>query len=343
MHNKLFVVDNQMAIVGGRNIGNPYFGLSKKYNFRDLDVLVSGEVIPEVARAFDEFWNSDLAFPGKQLSRRASAERLPKILARFEKRLQQDKKVLDDTPFPQELKDWSEEFSALPSSMHIGDASLIQDVPVPHYGGQRRLLDTLDYLAAPSHEELLIVTPYLIPAGGLMEDLNRLSNEGVVVRILTGSMASNNHTIAHSHYKKYRRAILRSGATLGEFKGQPSAEMRAISDVPPVTSKFISLHTKTLVGDRQRCFIGSLNLDPRALVINTENGLLIDSPSLAEELADHIDELSKPENTWKVAMDNEGKLSWTSDEGTVTRQPARGCGQRVADFFFRLLPIESQL
>jgi putative cardiolipin synthase len=119
--------------------------------------------------------------------------------------------------------------------------------------------------------------------------------------------------------------------------------MRAVSDVPPVVGKFISQHTKTLVGDRQRCFIGSLNLDPRAIIINTENGLLIDSPGLAGELGDQIDEMSGPENAWRVLLDEDNHLRWESSDGTVRSQPARSFGQRIGDFFFQFLPIESQL
>ena len=113
--------------------------------------------------------------------------------------------------------------------------------------------------------------------------------------------------------------------------------------LPPVESKFISLHVKALVGDRQRCFAGSLNLDPRAIDINTENGLYIQSRELCAEMAAEFDRLMTADNAWRVGLDEKNRLYWESLEGRVTRQPARGFGQRIADFFFRLLPIESQL
>jgi putative cardiolipin synthase len=120
--------------------------------------------------------------------------------------------------------------------------------------------------------------------------------------------------------------------------------MREISDVPPVQSKFISLHIKSLVGDRDRCFVGSLNLDPRALILNTENGLYIESAELCGDLADQFDELKQPENSWRVSInDDDNGLEWQSSSGTVRIQPARSFGQRISDFFFRLMPIESQL
>jgi putative cardiolipin synthase len=188
-----------------------------------------------------------------------------------------------------------------------------------------------------------MVTPYLIPVKGFLEDLAKLSSEGVKVKIATDSMGANNHTAAHSHYKKYRRRILASGAELYEFRHDPSSAMRDISDVPPVQANFISLHIKALAGDRQRCFVGSLNLDPRAIEINTENGLYIQSPGLCGELAEQFDTLMVPENAWRVTVDNSDQLRWESSAGSVSIQPARSFWQRIADFFFRLIPMESQL
>ena len=201
----------------------------------------------------------------------------------------------------------------------------------------------LDYLAEPSHEELVMVSPYLIPVKGFLEGLKRLEDEGVNVKMLTGSMGANNHTIAHSHYKKYRRRILNAGSELFEFRHDPSAVMLEKSDVPPVQSKFVCLHVKAFVGDRRRCFIGSLNLDPRAIKLNTENGLYIESPLLAMELAREFELMMAPENAWRVFLNEEDKLRWESSAGTVSSQPARSFGQRISDFFFRLVPIEKQL
>jgi len=103
------------------------------------------------------------------------------------------------------------------------------------------------------------------------------------------------------------------------------------------------LHVKALVGDRQRCFIGSVNLDPRALEINTENGLYIESKGLCGQLAGQFDTLMSPENAWRVYLNEDNQLRWESSSGTVSIQPARSFWQRISDFFWRLLPIESQL
>lgn len=163
------------------------------------------------------------------------------------------------------------------------------------------------------------------------------------MKILTGSLSSNNHTAAHSHYRKYRRQILAAGVALYEFRHDPAEAVRSISDTPPVRSDFISLHTKALVADRRQCFIGPLNLDPRAIEINTENGLHIESPEFCGDLAEHHDALMHPDNTWRLYLDRHDRIAWRSSAGIAAVQPARNVWQRVVDFFFRLLPIESQL
>jgi putative cardiolipin synthase len=341
MHNKLFVVDNHLAIIGGRNIGNPYFGLSKKYNFRDLDALVAGAVVEELSEAFDVYWNADLAYPGIAMADVDSAKLKQEMRDFISQYLDEKQDIL--AAYPRQPQNWEEKFLQLPSRMKKGEAHVIQDKPVQMGGEELRLVDMLRYLAEPNHKELTIVTPYLIPVRNFLENIAKLSSEGVKVTILTGSMGSNNHTVAHSHYKKYRRRILATGANLYEFKHDPSQQMRELSDVPPVQASFISLHIKAIVGDRKRCFIGSLNLDPRAIEINTENGLYIESADLAEELARQFDMMMAPENAWRVYLNEDNRLRWESSSGTASRQPARSFGQRIADFFFRLLPIESQL
>ena len=341
MHNKLFVVDGRMAIVGGRNIGNEYFGLSKKYNFSDLDVLVTGDVLREISDAFDAYWNTEAAYPGAAMANIESSNDIQIQRNKITKYLKSAGDVLSSYPlYP---KNWESKFRQLPSLIKTGEAHFMQDEPMFFDGEEHRLLDMLDYLAEPSHEELLIFTPYLIPVGSFLDDLAQLSAEGVKVSILTGSMGANNHTVVHSHYKKYRRRILATGSRLYEFRHDPSNEIRDACDTPPVKAAFISLHTKVLVGDRKRCFIGSLNLDPRAIEINTENGLYIESADLANELAKHFNTMISPENAWQVTLNEDNQLRWESGTETVSLQPARSFGQRIADFFYRLIPIERQL
>jgi len=212
MHNKLFVVDNQLAIVGGRNIGKSYFGFNRKYNFRDLDVLVGGPVVEEISHAFDEYWNAEASYPGSAMSKKATNEELQRMREANTEYINKHRDVLFS--FPLQPKQWTEAFLQLPSLMETGEAHFLQDVPVSIDGEEHRLSDMLLHLADPSSKELIIVTPYLIPVkgGDFLESIASLSSKGRKVKILTGSMGANNHTAAHSHYKKYRRRILETGA-----------------------------------------------------------------------------------------------------------------------------------
>ena len=341
MHNKLFAVDNRLAIIGGRNIGNEYFGLSEKYNFRDLDVLVTGPVLEEISNAFDKYWNAELSYPGSAMSSDAALEELePK--RREIKRFLADKSALL-TSFSGQRANWQEKLMSLPTRMHAGTAHFLQDQPVTHDGEEYRLDDMIRHLARPTSEELLLVTPYFIPDNKIMDGIAKRTAEGVRVKVLTGSMGANNHTAAHSHYKKYRRPLLKIGAELYEFRHDPSPFVRETVDVAPAHADFICLHVKSLVGDGDRCFVGSLNLDPRALKINTENGLYIESDGLCGALADEFHAMMRPENAWRVFVNKRHQLRWKSHSGTLSIQPARNFWQRIADFFFRLLPIEAQL
>jgi len=341
MHNKLFVVDNRLAIVGGRNIGNEYFGLGKKYNFRDLDVLVAGEVVPELSRAFDKYWNIDLSYPGGAMSDKAEEGDMDLLREKQRKFFIEHADTL--ASYPIEPRQWKEKMLELTRDLIPGTGDFIQDKPVLIGEEEYRLTDMLGYIAKPTSKELTIVSPYFIPTGDMMERLAETASKGVETKLLTASMASNNHTAAHSHYKKYRRRIIGAGVELREFKAQPSAEVRAITDVEPVKAKFISLHIKAIVSDRTSCFVGSLNLDPRAINLNTENGLYIKSPGLCGELDAFFDKMMLPENAWRVHMNPDYSLYWEAGPDRASFQPARSFCQRIADFFFRLIPMESQL
>lgn len=341
MHNKLFVVDNTFAILGGRNIGNPYFGLSDKYNNRDLDILLAGTVVPDISSAFDKYWNADLAYPGAEMSERANVSRISALQRELDAQLEVDSERLQS--YPLDRQDWTELLNTFTAKADYGKAWFLQDVPISDDGRELKLVDMIDEVADHAEKEIIVVSPYFIPTGNLLEEAAEATARGVKVRIITGSLGSNNHTAVHSHYRKYRRKILATGAELYEFRHDPAPGIRAISDVPPVEAKFISLHAKALIGDRDMVFIGSLNLDPRAVVINTENGVYFESAALGEDLGRLFDEMMSPENAWQVKLDENGNLTWTAGEGVRTQQPARHFGQRIADFLYRLLPIESQL
>ncbi|VGO21463.1 phospholipase D family protein [Pontiella sulfatireligans] len=344
MHNKQMLVDGQWGLVGGRNLGNPYFGLSKKYNNRDLDLLITGAVIGELGADFDLYWNSDAAYPGESMVKKITESKKEKLFQKFNATLKKDRHLLSQTNLPTLPADWSAVFAPLPERMVYGTAQCIQDSPNVKGDRGERLIDQFRETGIMPHRKSCIITPYMIPSQKQLDHLaNAVKEEDRKVRVLVPSMESNNHTMAHSHYKKYRKKLLKAGAELYEFRGDPSASFCSLSDTPPVKSDFISLHTKAFVLDKEWVLIGSLNFDPRSIEINTEHLLLINSPELATQLFGDFETMISPENAWAVTLNEKGKLRWTSSDDERTNQPARGFGQRCADFIYRWLPIEGQL
>jgi putative cardiolipin synthase len=341
MHNKLFVADNRFAIVGGRNIGNEYYGLSTKYNFSDLDVLCAGPVARELSKSFDIYWNSEEAYPGEAFALGKSLQgELNKRRKKSQKRLRR-KEILSQ--FPLEVHDWSERLNRLPEIMSGGTAKVVYDEPL--VGAEMppvQMFKGLKELDDGVREEVFIITPYFIPHGNALDNLQKVVERGVRVKILTNSLASTDSPIAHSGYQRYRRTILERGIELYELRHD--AEVEVLYDTPPVRAKYLGLHSKAIVVDRSRLYIGSSNLDPRSIYLNTEIGLIIDAPVLADELARLFDRDLTPENTWRVRLDDKGNLTWESSDGIVgAPQPARTLWQRIQVFFFSLMPVEDQI
>ena len=343
MHNKQIIVDGRWGIVGGRNIGNPYFGLSPKYNNRDLDLLLTGAIIHQLANDFDEYWNAPAAYPGEAMYKELTVEEAKKSRQHFLEMLDHDQDLWAQTSISVDPQDWSGELNALKTHMVYGVAQSLKDSPEVEGDRGVRLMEQIQQASPDDSRETSVITPYFIPTKEQLVGIENASREGRSVRVLVPSLESNNHTMVHSHYRKYRKRLLKAGAELYELRGDPSDEMKAMSNTPPIKSEFISLHTKAFVLDDEWVLLGSLNIDPRSIDINTEHMLVIESPELAEQLRADFEWMVNPSNAWKVTLDERGELRWTSEAGVLKRQPARGFGQRISDFFYRWLPIEGQL
>jgi len=343
MHNKTFIADGVMSIQGGRNIGDHYFGLDKTYNFRDLDVIATGPVLKSIKRDFDIFWNSSDAYPAEQLAESHSVKVISNSIRKLSKEVKSE--ASDKlSSYPTQHQSWESKLSTLSSKMIPGKAVFISDLPDKYETSDTGIVESVSDMLLKAKKEIFIVSPYFIPYQLSFDKLIKLREKGVTVRILVPSLGANNHTPAHSHYRKYRKKILEAGFHLHEYNSQPSQEQRNLCDVDPVRSKWIGMHLKTFIVDRRYSFIGSLNLDPRAMNINTEAGLIIDSPQLGEKLASHIDEILKPENSWEIILDEKGRMTWKGNEAkALRRQPARGGRQRLIDTIARWLPIEKEL
>ena len=199
----------------------------------------------------------------------------------------------------------------------------------------------LGVVALEAQDEVLVVAPYLIPQQQGLDDFAALVEQGARVRILTNSLTTNDSTPAQSAYGRYRRRMLNAGVELYELRAD--ARDDHISDTPPVDAEILALHSKLIVIDRRLSFVGSLNLDPRSIYLNSETGILIDDPELAERIAQIIERDMLPENAWHVRFGDYGRIIWESSAGTRELPPARNDLQRLQEAFMGVLPIEDQL
>jgi putative cardiolipin synthase len=334
MHNKQMIADNTVAIIGGRNIANQYMGLNEEFNFEDLDVLGVGPVARSASAAFDRFWNSEWVLSVTQLQTAVSEDNAKSLVSAMVTILEESEALVR---MPLQAEDWTAELDALPGALSVGTSRVVTDSPDPDVSHKMpaAILD----LVMSVEREVMFSNAYVIPGEKMIDAVREITGRGVKVRVLTNSLASQDVPAVNSKYRKWRKPLVEAGVELHELR--PDAAIRkSVVDTSPVESKSLSLHTKAIVVDRVRVFIGSMNLDPRSADLNSEMGVVIESPDLAQKLADIMDRGMLPDNSWRVELDAKGKLRWVSGSGTLTRQPALGFMQRVIDVLYTLFPEE---
>jgi putative cardiolipin synthase len=336
MHDKQLIVDNGAVILGGRNIGDEYLGLNADFNFRDLDVLGVGPVARQASDVFDLYWNSNWSMPAAALKLAITPEEQRAARARLLERLRGATSLAN---FPVSAASWTPEIAALEGTLRVGSSRVVADVPRDGRIEQV-MLGEIQSMISSARSELLIENAYIIPGPAGIDILDDLGRRGVRMKILTNSLASHDVPAVNSHYKKWRRPILATGAEL--YETRPDAAIQAVvADTPPTRAGFMGLHAKAMVVDRHRVYVGSMNYDPRSAGINTEMGVFVDSPGLAEALAEVLERDMLPANSWQVKLTADGALNWVDDRGEVlTRQPARSWWQRVEDVLFMAFPKE---
>jgi putative cardiolipin synthase len=341
MHNKLLIADGQVAIVGGRNIASEYFDFNKDENFRDFDVLTTGKVLPEISSSFDDYWNSGWAYPVTIVDhRRAQAPEL----ASLRKRLRSIASVLDDwqTAADTDLQTLPVRWAALAGTLLPGKARVLEDNP--RFEGASLPVQAADHISqlfSTTSKDAMSISAYLIPSDALLQTARELTGRGVKIRALTNSLASNNHIAAHTAYRHRRKQIVEAGVDLHELRPDPAD--RKHFEAPGFGAETVRLHAKILVLDQRLVFVGTINTDPRSMVLNTEVSLMVDSPELASGILAAFAPDFLPENSWQVSLDEQGELRWQSGDEVLTRQPAGSIWQRMGDAFFGLLPIDSQM
>jgi len=345
MHNKSFTADNQASVVGGRNIADEYFGAAEGLGFADVDVIAIGPIVAQVSREFDLYWNSASAYPAAPFVGAGGAAAEAALRARFaavedDPRARQyvdavrRSQFLDDLLARRVAIEWTtgEVLYDDPGKTLDGGADaklLLMPVLIRHMGEPRRSLD--------------IVSPYFVPGAEGTAGLVELARSGVRVRVLTNSLASSDERVVHAGYMKRRQDLLRAGVELYEMKpGAADASLRVRGRIGP--AKVAGLHAKTYAVDGERVFVGSFNFDQRSAHLNTEMGLVIDSPTFAGELAAVLDNALEYAYSVRLAPDGQG-LRWTERDGSGRLvvhdvDPETTAWQRFEVGFLAGLPID---
>lgn len=335
MHNKTFIADGRFAMLGGRNIGDRYFGLYDRFVQNDLDLMVAGPAAREIEVTFDEFWNSEHSYliASFEYDNRA---RTPLTDTREDLHGSIEGRAATLSAFSVEPTDWSAYLEQLVATFAPARSEVLWESADILDASRPRLYDGFKDLVASARFEVLISSPYFIPDAEFRELLRELVARGVRVVVVTNSLATNNHVVAHTGYKRWRRDVLAAGVELYELRSDAAALPLYVT--PPAMPTRLGLHTKAIVVDRRRAFVGSPNVDPRSMVLNTEIGVVGDGPAFAARVMALIERDIAPANAWRVTMDEEGWLTWTNGDEAVRRQPAQGFRQRMVEFLLNLIP-----
>lgn len=354
MHNKSLIVDGTVAIIGGRNIGDDYFDASNDTNFRDVDLIAIGPVVPQASHAFDAYWNCDAAYPVEAFR---DARDTQDDLAKLRIALAKDARSFAQSDYAAAALEAFPDGATSDRSgeWFWGSAELVSDSPekinmegdVPSL----RIGPKLKAMIGGAQRQVLLISPYFLPGNDGSQFLAGIVRRGVPVKVLTNSLASNDEPAAYSGYARYRVQLLESGVALYELRPDQGAAQ-------PMTargrSSGISLHAKAMVVDSEHVFIGSLNMDQRSKLLNTEMGLIVDSAPLAQAVEQFFNTATLPENAFHVVLQQvpEGagypwQMRWLyRDKGVdinASREPGATEGRRVEVFFLRMLPLENLL
>ncbi|HEU4889176.1 MAG TPA: phospholipase D family protein [Thermoanaerobaculia bacterium] len=352
MHNKSFTADNQVTVIGGRNVGDEYFGATDGVLFADLDVIAIGPVVHEVSQDFDRYWASDSSYPADRLLPPATADAIAGVASHASEVERNPAAVayldaLRRSTFVQRLVR-----AELP--LEWAATRMISDDPAKGLGreGEGDLLQQkLRAIFGTPATHLDLVSPYFVPATDGTALLSGWARNGVRLRVLTNSLEATDVAAVHAGYARRRRALLAAGVTLYELRsgsGIPSTKsVRATgstgSSSGSTSSSGSSLHAKTFAVDRSRFFVGSFNFDPRSAELNTEMGFVIDSPALARQMQSLFDD-GIPANAYEVRMTGDGELYWLERTAGATRrhdvEPGTTFWQRTAVGIMSRLPIE---
>ena len=345
MHNKSFTADNQVTIVGGRNVGNEYFAAGEGVAFTDLDVIATGAAVHEVSGAFDLYWNSPSAYPAAALVATATPEAARALLDAKFAAVHADPEsaayvdVLQRTDIVRELV-------AGKLSLEWASARLVRDDPAKTLDTTARtdvllLSDLVPAIGKPS-TSFDLVSPYFVPGDSGTAWLVQAAQQGVRVRVLTNSLAATDVGPVHAGYIKRRCDLLQAGVHLYELEPTARADDKKKRGVG--SSSAVQLHAKTFAVDDDRIFVGSFNFDQRSARLNTEMGLVIESGTLARQLSKAFD-TQVPRLAYEVRLTADGQCAeWIERAGSgevrYDADPGTSAARRAWIRFLSVLPIE---
>ena len=350
MHAKSFTVDNQATILGGRNIGDEYFDADSNVAFTDVDVLAIGPPVAQVSAQFDQYWNNQFAYPVNILLEGGSSRSLDALrAARTE--FYQTNTTLDYVQALQK-SDLADGLNSGSLALSWSEARVIHDSPEKKTLGKQGRDELLITQLAPyitgARKSANIVSPYFVPGDAATDALCKLARDGVQVRILTNSLASNDVSAVHAGYSKYRRTLLRCGVKLFELdESIKEREGKTFTWLPGL--KKSSLHAKTMAFDGEVMFVGSFNFDQRSLNINNEIGLVFRDPEIAGAAARNFeDNIGK--YAFQVQFSREGgqeNMRWVGGQAgpdtVMEKEPYATTMQKFIVGILKWLPIDSQL
>ncbi|WP_202410422.1 phospholipase D family protein [Pseudomaricurvus sp. HS19] len=348
MHNKLLVADGQVIITGGRNIADAYFSNDETL-FHDVDIICAGPVVQQATASFDAYWNHPVAVPlDILLPPKEGAEGLQRLRQKSAEFIEQTRhsvfaEALRETPLLHRIQSGELSFA-------WGRAQLYADPP--DKAARHDEVDRSEYLIehllpvlARSEQRLQMSSAYFIPGDMGVEFLTALERRGVEVSVLTNALSTTDVGVVHSGYSKYRDDLLQNGIELWELRSQAGRNTRLKWFKG---SSRASLHAKSFVIDDDRAVIGSVNLDGRSVLQNTEIGVYVENPEINRQLAETFARWTSPESAWRVTLDDDSNLRWqaTDDEGNPIvehKDPETSAWQRFKVWVLSLLPVEKQI
>ncbi len=360
MHNKVMVADEKYAITGGRNIAVEYFDMNPDVNFTDLDVMVKGDVISSFVKAFDKYWTSSLAVSIKNLT---ESHRTISPVKKFITQNEIDSNIsTDNNKIFNDLYDNASKQDTLifENEFHPVTAKLIYDLPNKitkvRSDVDLHLSAQLSKFFEAAKNEIIIVSPYFLPGKKGIQGFAEKVKQGVKVKVVTNSLNSNNHTLVHAHYAKYRKRLINSGIELFELRSKrPNKSLYTTSldnkhgkkaqkpNADKTINKNQTLHAKTFLFDQKHIFIGSLNMDPRSWVENTEIGLVLDHCQTGEQMSQWFKH-GLIEKAYSLKLDENDKLVWIDSMGKKThKEPGLNLYKRLKLLVLSKLPVESLL